>query len=311
LHPSEKQVGITYVALAVCLFSTTPVLISWASPLSPFVVTCLRMWIGAGTVFLLATIRRHGPRLWRKVPPINREPPYKVVRVDWPRFVFWGWVTALHFVFYIASLSFTTVAHSLALVYTSPIWVSLFSWWLLGEPLPRQKWVGIGITLIGMAVLSGFEPGWTPRMLLGDAMALGSAITFGIYSATGRAQRSHYPLWMYAGTVYAMAGLWLLPLAGWAFAGEWQRLTQAGGGASVLGPALASVAVLGVFPLGIGHTLYNAALRRTHPTRVNIIATQEVTGGILLSWWLLGEAPTVNALVGALIMLAGVIQVVI
>ena len=78
-----------------------------------------------------------------------------------------------------------------------------------------------------------------------------------------------------------------------------------------LGPALASVAVLGIFPLGIGHTLYNAALRRTHPTRVNIIATQEVTGGILLSWWLLGDAPTVNALVGALIMLAGVIQVVI
>jgi drug/metabolite transporter (DMT)-like permease len=40
------------------------------------------------------------------------------------------------------------------------------------------------------------------------------------------------------------------------------------------------------------------------------VATQEVTGGVLLSWWLLGEVPTPNALVGAAIMLIGVIQVV-
>ena len=239
---------------------------------------------------------------------------------DWLRFVLWGLVAALHFCFYIASLDYTTVAHSLALVYTSPIWVSLFSWWLLGEPLPRSKWVGILVTVAGMAVLSGLKPGWTPRMLIGDALALGSAITFGIYSVTGRAQRSRYPLWLYAGTVYAMAGLWLLPLAGWAFAKSWQQWLHVGSGlGSVarrfvgrgLGPALLSVLVLGVFPLGIGHTLYNAALRRTHPTRVNIIATQEVTGGILLSWWLLGEVPPVNALVGALIMLIGVVQVIL
>ena len=74
------------------------------------------------------------------------------------------------------------------------------------------------MTVVGMAVLSGFEPGWTPRMLIGDAMALGSAITFGVYSVTGRAQRAHYPLWMYASVVYAMAGAWLLPLAGWSWA---------------------------------------------------------------------------------------------
>jgi len=104
-----------------------------------------------------------------------------------------------------------------------------------------------------------------------------------------------------------MAGLWLLPLAGWA----WAAQTRAAGVPEQVGTALLSVLVLGVFPLGIGHTLYNAALRRTHPTRVNIVATQEVTGGVLLSWWLLGEVPTPSALIGAAIMLLGVIQVVV
>jgi drug/metabolite transporter (DMT)-like permease len=292
LSQSEDRIGLLYVALAVSLFSTTPVLIRWASDLGPFVVTCLRMWIGSAAVFLVALIRGQVPR---------------VRRSDWLRFLSWGLVTALHFGFYIASLNYTTVAHSLALVYTSPIWVSLFSWLLLGEPLPRLKWIGILITLLGMGVLSGFEPGWTPRMLFGDALALGSAITFGIYSVTGRAQRASYSLWTYAGIVYASAGLWLLPLAGWTLA----QNVRLGHVPARLGPALLSVLALGVLPLGIGHTLYNAALRRTHPTRVNIIATQEVTGGILLSWWLLGEVPSVNALVGAAIMLVGVVQVIL
>ena len=282
---TDKRIGLLYASLAVTIFSTTPVFIRWAGNLSPFVITCARMWIGSGTVYLIARLRGHRPR---------------IMRGDVLRFALWGLVAAFHFGFYIASLQYTTVAHSLALVYTSPIWVSIFSSLWNKEPIPRRKWLGILITVLGMGVLSGFEPSWTWRMLLGDLMALGSALTFGIYSTTGRAQRERYPLWTYASGVYGMAGLWLLPLALFTF-----RVT------SDWGVPLLSILILGVFPLGIGHTLYNAALRRTHPTLVNIIATQEVTGGVLLSWWLLGEVPTLNAVAGAVIMLLGVIQVVV
>ncbi len=280
-----QRTGLLYVSLAVLAFSTTPVFIRWAADLSPFVVTGLRMLVGSATVLLIALIQGQRPR---------------IERADWGRFALWGLITALHFVFYIASLSYTTVAHSLALVYTSPIWVSLFNRLLNREPLPRTKWIGVIITLLGMVVLSGFEPAWTWRMLWGDLLAVGSAITFGLYSATGRAQRARWPLLTYAAGVYGLAGLWLLPLAVLTFKIPVHP-----------GLPLLSILILGVFPLGLGHTLYNAALRRVHPTLVNLIATQEVTGGILLSWWLLGEVPTVNAAVGALIMLIGVAQVVV
>ena len=69
---------------------------------------------------------------------------------------------------------------------------------------------------------------------------------------------------------------------------------------------LAAVAALALFPLALGHTLYNAALRRLHASIPNLIATQEVTGGILLAWLLLREAPPWNALVGAALTLVGV-----
>ena len=281
---SDTQLGIGYVTLAVLMFSTSPVFVRWAGDLSPFVITCLRMLIGSGSVYLIGSLSGKRPRL---------------ARADWPRFALWGLVTACHFALYISSLGLTTVAHSLALVYTSPVWVSLFSWLLLREPLPKRKWAGIAITLTGMAVLSGFEPAWTGRMLVGDTMALGSAVAFGVYSAIGRGQRSRYSLWTYTSGVYGMAGLWLLPAAFLSF-----EMTEQ------IDLALLSVLGLGVFPLAIGHTLYNAALRRLHPTLANIVATQEVTGGVLLSWWLLGERPSLNAVIGAVIMLIGVAQVV-
>ena len=49
---------------------------------------------------------------------------------------------------------------------------------------------------------------------------------------------------------------------------------------------------LGLIPLGLGHTLYNAALHRAPAATVNTIATQEVTFGVLLAWLLLGEPPS-------------------
>ena len=54
-----------------------------------------------------------------------------------------------------------------------------------------------------------------------------------------------------------------------------------------------------------------AALRRTHATYVNLIATQEVTGGIILSYLFLGEVPSFNSLLGAAITLTGIATVLI
>lgn len=281
---SERRKGLLYVALGTLMFSTSPVFIRWAAPLSPYVITWARLAIATATVAVLAFASRQQVRL-------NRG--------DIPRFLLFGGITAAHFFCYIASLSYTTIAHSLTLTYTAPIFVTLFSALFLRESIARWKYVGVAIAVAGVAILAGFEPHLTRAMLLGDALALGSAVAFGFYSVAGRSQRDRYPLFTYALATYGAAALWLTPVAaplaavGW---GQRQAL---------------SVLALGVFPLGLGHTLYNAALRKTHATYVNLIATQEVTGGILLGWLFLAEAPTWNAALGAAITLLGIALVLI
>lgn len=281
----EERQGLLMATLAVFFFSLSPVLVRWAAQsLSAYEISAGRMLSAGIAVTLLALLRRE------TLPPAS----------DWPRFLLFGLIAALHFGLYIASLDYTSIAHSLAIVYTAPIFVALFSRLYLNETLSRRKWIGVVIAVAGIAVLAGFEPEFTWRMALGDLLALGSAITFGLYSVAGRSQRTRYTLFAYAGTVYLAAGLWLLPAAAAAFSP---------GGYTTL--ALLSVLALGLLPLGLGHTLYNAALRRTRATLVNLIATQEVTGGVLLGVLLLGEMPNPVSLAGALITLIGIAVVIL
>ena len=287
---AEERVGLSYVTLAVLFFSSSAVLVRWAAPLSPYEIATGRLLVAALAVLGLSALteRQNG-----------RRAAAGLTWHDLPRFALFGLVTALHFFLYIASLSFTTIAHSLVIVYTSPIFVTLLSGWLLREPIPWRKWGGILIAVIGVAILAGFEPRLTSRMLLGDLMALGSAVAYGFYSVAGRSQRERFPLLTYAGTVYAVAALWTLPIAA-------LNLTLPAYG---LRQVLAMVG-LGIGPLALGHTLYNAALRKAHATSVNLIATQEVTGGVLLGFLLLGEVPSLNSLIGVAITLIGIVLVV-
>lgn len=273
-----------YVALATLMFSTSAVFVRWASPVSPYVITWARLVVATLTVGALAPARRQPIRLTRK---------------DLPRFLVFGGITAAHFFCYIAALSYTTIAHALTLAYTAPIFVTLFSALFLKEPIARRKTVGVAITVVGIAILAGFEAQMDRRMLIGDALSLGSGLAYGFYSIAGRSQRDRYPLFTYAIATYGAAVLWMTPAAlptltaGWG----WRQ------GISIL--------LSGVFPLGLGHTLYNAALRRTHATYVNIVASQEVTGGILLGWLILGESPTWNSALGAAVALLGIALVLV
>ena len=283
--------GLLYVCVAVAFFSTSAVFVRWSAPFTSIEIAFWRLAIAALLVGLLGLLTRT---------------PLRLKRQELPRFLFYGLITALHFIFYIAALSFTTIAHGLALVYTSPIFVTIFSTLFLKEALPRRKYLGIGVAVIGVAVMAGFQPHYTSCdlsgtgqcMALGDGLAVLSAICFAIYSVAGRRERERHPLFRYTLAVYGLAALWLLPATLFLALRRPYPLS-----------ALAAIAALGLFPLGLGHTLYNAAVRKVHATYANLIATQEVTGGILPGIFLVNEIPSLPTILGVLVTLAGILGV--
>ena len=287
----DSKSGLLYVCIAVFFFSTSAIFVRWSQPFNSVEIAFWRLAIATLLVSMMGLITHQ--RLLIK-------------REQLSRFIFYGLVTALHFIFYISSLEFTTIAHSLAITYTSPLFVTLFSALFLREPLPLRKYFGIGLTIIGVAIMAGFEPHYTACslhgqcMILGDALAVLSALCFSVYSIAGRGERDRHPLFRYTTNVYGLAALWLLPtVLYFAFQHAYPLA------------AIGAVAALGIFPLGLGHTLYNAAVRKVHATYANLIATQEVTGGVILGILLLHEIPSITTVIGGVVTLIGIMSVLV
>ena len=275
----DEWMGVAQAVAATLCFSTGAVLVRLASAFSPAEITSLRMLLAALLV---------GCAAWAVGEPLALSPRAGM------RLVPIGITAALHFLAFIASLYFTTVAHALTLTYTAPLFIAALSRLVLKEALPRRAVPGAVVALVGVAVLAGFEARLDRRMIAGDLLAVGAAATFAVYTILGRRERARLPLLTYATGVYLIAGLVTGP-----FAGGVVR-------ADVSVQALAAVCAMALIPSALGHTLYNAAIRRLHPSIPNLIATQEVTLGILLTWLVIGEPLTWNAAVGAALTLLGV-----
>lgn len=286
-----QRTGELLALLAVACFSIAPIFVLVANP--PFTALEIAFWrlaIGAGFVGMLGLLTRTAMRL---------EPG------QWRRFVLYGLALALHLSAYVASLSFTSIAHAVALTYTSPVWITILSAIFLRERPTVGALAGLMVAIAGIVILSGFQPSYGACdiahghcAIVGDGLALAAGFFSAIYSVIGRIERERHPLFRYTFFVYAWAALWLLPA----------EILLAGHHAYPL-PAIGAVVALGLVPLGIGHTLYNAALRRANPTLINLIVTQEITGGIILGALVLHQIPTVLSLVGVAVTLAGIVIV--
>ena len=74
-------------------------------------------------------------------------------RGDAIRLALAGVALAAHFAAWIASLSYTSVASSVVLVTTTPIYVGLASHFLLGERVDGRRWLAIGVAVAGGVII--------------------------------------------------------------------------------------------------------------------------------------------------------------
>ncbi len=218
---------------------------------------------------------------------------------DWALAIASGAFLAGHFWSWIASLSLTTVASSVVLVNTQPVFVALLSIAFLGERPSRRQWVGIGVAVLGAAVIGwgDFAGGRDP--VLGDLLAVAGAVLVSLYYVIGRSLRQRLDLWSYIAVVYGVAAAVLI---GAAAAHPDVAVTGYPTGDWLVFLALAAG------PMMLGHTGVNYALRFIPAYVANLALLGEPIGATLLAWWLPGirEVPSAQLLAGGALVLLGI-----
>ncbi|HEX7003323.1 MAG TPA: DMT family transporter [Trueperaceae bacterium] len=209
-----------------------------------------------------------------------------------------GVFLAIHFATWISSLSFTTVAASVTIVCSNPLWVALFSWLFLGKPPSLTMLMGVLLAVLGGAMIAFGDLTGGSAPLLGDALALVGALTVSAYLLLGRtAQREGLSLGAYAGSAYTISALLLLPV-------------PALFGFPYLGYDAATygwIFLLAALPQLVGHTGVNYAMKFLDPTLVTTVILLEPIGAALLALLLFAEVPGLLTVVGALVLLVGVL----
>jgi len=92
-----------------------------------------------------------------------------------------GMFTACDLGLWTTSLSYTTASSATLLGNTSPLWVALGTWLIFKRKLSRSFWRGLGIALLGAALIMGSDFLLHPRFGIGDAMALCTGLFYGGY----------------------------------------------------------------------------------------------------------------------------------
>jgi drug/metabolite transporter (DMT)-like permease len=217
-------------------------------------------------------------------------------RRDFQLAVLSGVFLAAHFATWISSLSYTSVASSVALVDTHPLFVAIFSYLLLGERASSRTLLGILVAAGGGAVLGYGDLGTGQQELLGDFLALVGAAMAAVYFLIGRNLRRKVSLLAYIFVTYSSAALILILLclvARLPFTGYSQG-------------TYAALLLLALVPQILGHSSFNWALRYLSATFVSVTVLGEPIGATLLAILILSEVPPPIRVAGVALILVGI-----
>lgn len=259
--------------------------------------------VSAAAIFIrLADAPAVAVAFWRSVLGVLVLIPIAVARREkLPELRGLGWLVlsgvllGAHFGFWISSLDYTSVAASVVLVCTAPVFVAILAYLTLGERTSLVSFAGILVAVAGAVLIAG-DRSVGSAALYGNALALIGAVTIAVHLLIGRRARTGgLGVLPYSIVVYSAAALTLLPVAIisgdrlWGYSGEtWFWLF-----AITLGPQL------------MGHTVFNWALRYVEASVISGTVLVEPVVSALLAWLILSERPGLATALGGAIVIIG------
>lgn len=93
---------------------------------------------------------------------------------------------------FVSANKLTTAANSILLQYTAPIYVAVFSYWLLKEKIFAIDWITIALIIAGMALF--FLDDLTTGNMLGNVLAIISGMAFAFMAIFLRKQKDASPI---------------------------------------------------------------------------------------------------------------------
>ncbi len=190
-----------------------------------------------------------------------------------------GLFLSLHFITWIASIKYTSIASSVTLVATSPVFVIIISFLLFGERPSLITLIATVVAILGTALISYSDKNIAssskyPAPLFGDFLALLGAFAVSIYFISGSHLRKYMQTFQYITLVYSSAALFTTIFA----------LLSSKPFTGYRTASYIYMILMAVVPQLFGHTSFNWALKHLKASAVAISVLGEPIGATILAY---------------------------
>jgi len=275
------------ILVGVLIVSTSSILIRWIDGVSYAAISFYRLLFSLPFLILYALLRK---------PSAER----KSLKFHW-QYALAGLFLAAHFITWIASLQVTTIANSIFLQGTHPLFALLLSVILLKESPKLSIIPAFLFALAGMFFIVFSDINMAGSGVIGDILAIISALMVALYFMIARLFRAKADLILYLIYVYGFAALFCalymifteIPFAGY----NWH--------------SWGLIFLLAIGPNLLGHSLFNWASRKIEIYKVNLVLVLEPVLATIGGMFFFAEFPGFGFYIGAALIIMSITNIIL
>lgn len=281
---TDKKKAATFELLyvvGIIAISFSSIFVRWSNA-EPSVIAMYRLYLT--NLLMLPLFLKYGKQT------------FQLTRKQWGGLLFSGIMLGLHFLFWMSSLRYTSVASSTVILTLEPILVMLGSFLLFGAKINKAMLIGMILALVGSIAIGAGDFTLAGTALKGDLLSLLGAVAVAIHMLIGKqliGQMSAfvYNFWVFfaAATSLAVYNVAIgAPFTGYA-PREWGIFL-----------------LLAIVPTLFGHYLFNWLMKFISAAAVSMAVLGEPVFSSLLAWILLKEQLSPLQLGAGTVILCGV-----
>jgi drug/metabolite transporter (DMT)-like permease len=216
--------------------------------------------------------------------------------------LFAGILFGLEFVLIFRGLLLTSASRAVVFLYTSPFFVALGSYQVLGERLSGVQWGGLALSFLGVALAIGVpQADVDANVLLGDLMIVGGGAVWAATTLVAKATRLRFAAPEKALGYQVAVSIPMLAAAAW-LSGE--TLTR------LPGPlALSLMAYQAIWVVGTTFTLCFALVKTYSASKLSAFTFITPLFGVVASYFIMHDTLTPVFGAAALLVIAGLFLV--
>jgi len=216
---------------------------------------------------------------------------------DWMLLASAGFFLALHFLLWMESLSFTSIASSTIILSLEPVFVMIGAYFVFKDRLSRFGMIGLSVALIGAICVGSGDIGLSSEAFKGDMLSLLGTLAVAINMLLAKQILTRVPSYLYSLIVFTVSFI--------CFA--LYNLTM---GFNLTNYPLNEWTIfilLAIVPTVFGHMIFNWLLQYVKPTTISITVFAEPVGASLLGMLLFKEMVTTFQLIGGAFIIIGML----